>query len=112
MEKEEEEGQIKRNNEDQREWGRILTRRATFPVILLPRPWQLKKGKEAERVPVQVAVRVQLRLLLGWGVAWGEGETQVVAHLYMRERNRKKRNWIGRWNKAIISGIVSQNQFY
>lgn len=35
-------------------------------------------------MPVQIAVRVQLRLLLDRGVAWGEGETQVVAHLYVR----------------------------
>lgn len=52
--------------------------------MLLPWTWQLKKGKEAERVPVQVAVRAQFGLLLRWGIAWGEGEAQVVAHLYVK----------------------------
>lgn len=68
----------------------VLTRRAPLLVILLPRPWQLKEGVEAERVPVQVAVGVQLRLLPGRGVAWGESEAQVVAHLYMRVRKREQ----------------------
>lgn len=59
----------------------LLTRRAALFIVLLPRPWQLKEGKEAQRMPVQVTVRVQLRLLRDRGVAWGEGETQMVAHL-------------------------------
>lgn len=61
--------------------GRVLTRRAPLLVILLPRSWQQKEGKEAERVPVEVTVRVQLHLLGAGGAAWGEAETQVVAHL-------------------------------
>ena len=64
---------------------RVLTRRAPLLVVLLPRPWQLEEGEEAERVPVQVAVGVQLKLLLGRGVTWGEAQTQVVAHLLLRE---------------------------
>lgn len=51
-------------------------------VVLLSRAGQLKKRVEAERVPVQVTVGVQLRLLFGRGVARGEGEAQVVADLY------------------------------
>ena len=58
-----------------------LTGCATLSVVLLPWAWELKQWKEAERVPVEVAVRVQLRLLLGRGVARREGEAQVVAHL-------------------------------
>lgn len=66
----------------------VLTRRAPLLVILLPRPRQLKEGKEAERVPVQVTVRAQLRLFFEGGVAWGEAETKVVAHLNSREQNK------------------------
>ena len=93
MEKEKKDD-MKRNKgkEDQRDReGRILTRRAPLLVILLSWPWQLKKGIEAECVPVQVTVWVQLRLLLGRGIARGEGESQVIAHLCMR---RQKENGI------------------
>lgn len=62
----------------------VLTRCAPFLIVLLPRPWQLKEGEEAECVPVQVAVGVQLRLLFGGGVSRGEGEAQVVAHLFVK----------------------------
>ena len=67
----------------------MLTRCAPLAVVLLPGPGHLEQGEEAEGVPVQVIVGVELRLLLGWGVARGEGETQVVAHLHTNRSGRR-----------------------
>lgn len=62
----------------------VVTWCPTILVMLLPWPWQLEKGKEAESMPVQVTVWAQFGLLPRWGVAWGEGEAQVVAHLQVK----------------------------
>lgn len=82
-----------------------ITWRAPHFAVLLSWPRHLEEGEEAERVPVQVAVRAQAGPLGRRGSAWWVGEAQVVLHLWGSRGQRKR---LLKTNKKNKPGPISK----